>query len=118
VVTGWKPVADPAVLARLDEAARGHVLQADLRSQGVTDLGEMQPGPTWAQSEPGLELLFQDQPMTLARWPNAGFAKKIGLYPSDDRAVGRSATRFALSHIARAVSHGEVAPYQLAGVTP
>ncbi|NLF73837.1 MAG: hypothetical protein GX575_32915, partial [Candidatus Anammoximicrobium sp.] len=51
VVSGWQPVTDPAVLARLDEAARGHVLQADLKAQGVADLGEMKPGPRWGQSE-------------------------------------------------------------------
>ncbi|MBM3498818.1 MAG: hypothetical protein FJX74_09115 [Armatimonadetes bacterium] len=72
-VTGWQPVTDPAVLARLDEAARGRVLQADLRAQGITDFGEMTPGPRWATSEPGLELFFNDRPMTLARWPNEGY---------------------------------------------
>ena len=90
VVTGWQPVSDPTVLTRLDDAARGHVLQADLKAQGVTDLGQMQPGPTWAQSEPGLELFFQDQPMTLARWPNEGFVKIVdvlGPTPVDVRGV-------------------------------
>jgi len=75
VVTGWNPVMDPAVLARLDESARGNVIQADLNAQGVTDLGEMKPGPSWNQSEAGFELFFQHLPMTLARWPNEGFVK-------------------------------------------
>ena len=79
VVTGWQPVTNPAVLARLDEAARSHVLQADLKAQGVTDYGEMKPGPRWGQSEPGMELFFQDQPMTLARWPNEGFVQIVDL---------------------------------------
>jgi hypothetical protein len=79
VVTGWQPVTDPAVLARIDEAARGHVLQADLKAQGVADLGSVQAGSGWGQSEPGLELFFQDQPMTLARWPNEGFVKIVDL---------------------------------------
>jgi hypothetical protein len=73
VVTGWKPVTDSAVLAKLEPVARGKVLQADLRKLGVTDLGQMTAGHTWAQSVAGLELFFQDQPMTLARWPNRGF---------------------------------------------
>ncbi len=88
VVSGWQAVTDSAVLARLDEAARGHVLQADLQAQGVADLGEMKPGPRWGQSEPGLELFFQDQPMTLARWPNEGFVKIVELLgptPTDVR---------------------------------
>lgn len=79
VVSGWQPVSDPAVLGRLDERARSHVLQADLKAQGVADLGQMKPGPSWGQSEPGLELFFQDQPMTLARWPNEGFVKIVDL---------------------------------------
>jgi hypothetical protein len=70
VVTGWQPVADPAVLARLDEAARGHVLQADLKALGIADFGSVKGG--------GLELFFQDRPMTLARWPNQGFVKIAG----------------------------------------
>ncbi|MBM4083539.1 MAG: right-handed parallel beta-helix repeat-containing protein, partial [Planctomycetes bacterium] len=77
VVTGWKPVTDPAALARLDESARGKALQADLRAQGIADLGEMKPGPRWNLSEAGLELFFKDQPMTLARWPNEGFVKIV-----------------------------------------
>jgi hypothetical protein len=88
VVTGWRPVTDAAVLARLDEAARGHVLQADLKAQGVADLGQMKPGHTWAQSDAGLELFFQDAPMTLARWPNEGFVKMptvLGPTPVDIR---------------------------------
>ena len=75
VLTGWQPVTDPAILDRLEPEARGKVLQCDLKALGVTDLGEIQPGPTWAQSAPGLELFFQDTPMTLARYPNDGFMK-------------------------------------------
>jgi len=65
VVSGFEPVGDPAVLERLDEAARGKVLQADLKSLGITEFGPVKAG--------GLELFFQDKPMTLARWPNEGF---------------------------------------------
>ncbi len=67
VVTGWKRVTDPAVLNRLDPVARGKIMQADLKAQGITDYGQVASG--------GLELFFQDQPARLARWPNAGFVK-------------------------------------------
>jgi hypothetical protein len=73
VVSGWAPVTDPAVLARLDASARGKVWQADLRAQGMTDLGEMKAGQRWGASAPGLEVFYNDDPMTLARWPNEGF---------------------------------------------
>jgi hypothetical protein len=73
-VTGWKPVSDAGVLNRLDPAARGQVMQADLRALGVTDFGAMGGGFALGGG-PGLELFFNDQPMTLARYPNDGFIK-------------------------------------------
>lgn len=75
-VTEFTPVTDPAVLGRLDEAARGKVLQADLRAQGIDDFGEMRVrGFGQPIRVAGLELFFNDEPMTLARWPNDGWAK-------------------------------------------
>ncbi len=66
-VTGFRRVSDPAVLERLDPAARGKVLQADLKAQGITDYGEPRGR--------GIDLFFQEKPMILARWPNQGFIK-------------------------------------------
>ena len=71
-VTGWTLVADPDELARLDESARGQVWKADLRVQGIIDLEGINSAKTY-QSDPGLEVFFQDQPMTLARYPNSGY---------------------------------------------
>ncbi len=75
VLGAWAKVTEAAELARLAPAARGQVYATDVRAQGVSDLGELRPATTWAQSEAGLELFFQDRPMTLARWPNDGFAR-------------------------------------------
>ncbi len=99
-VTGWQPVTDPAVLARLDPSARGHVFWCDLKAQGITEYGDLgldaeAPLQTrLARSEgqgeyimgsamasggktvrPRLELFFHDAPMTLCRWPNEGSIK-------------------------------------------
>jgi len=71
-VTGWKAVTDPPILQRLDPAAHGHVLQADLKALGITDLQGINE-PRVYQSDPGLEVFFQDRPMTLARYPNEGY---------------------------------------------
>ncbi len=80
-VTNFEPVTDPAVLSRLDEAARGHVLQADLKALGITDFGQ-------PLAERGrLELFFNDQPMTLARWPNEGFTKIAAVSTPDGQPV-------------------------------
>ncbi len=74
-ITGWKAVTDDAVLDRLVPDARNHVLQADLKSAGIEDYGTVKGG--------GLELFFEDKPMTLARWPNEGFVKIAGLVEPD-----------------------------------
>jgi hypothetical protein len=65
----FKPVSDAAVLARLDPAARGKVLQADLKAIGVTNLGEVAPNGKKA------EVFFNGKPLVLARWPNDDFVK-------------------------------------------
>ncbi len=72
VVPGWQRVTAPAGLARLAPAARGDVYEADLKALGITDLQGIN-GPGSYQSDPGLELFFNDQPMTLARYPNEGY---------------------------------------------
>ena len=78
-VTGWQKVADPAVLSRLEPAARGNILQADLKALGITDFGKLRSRGFGRSTVPaGLELFYKDQPMTLARWPNASFVKIAG----------------------------------------
>jgi parallel beta-helix repeat protein len=67
--TAFHAVTDAAVLARLDPAARGKVLAADLKALGVSDFGGVAPDGRRA------EVFFNDKPLTLARWPNEGFVK-------------------------------------------
>jgi len=74
-VAGWTPVDDKAVLERLEPAARGKIVQADLQALGITDFGSPGGG--------GLELFFNGQPMQIARWPNEGFVKITGLVEPD-----------------------------------
>ncbi|MFA6561321.1 MAG: right-handed parallel beta-helix repeat-containing protein [Verrucomicrobiia bacterium] len=100
VVTGWKPVTDPAVVGRLDPAARGKVFQTDLKALGITEYGDLgldaaaelqlwlarvdnqaedAIGSAFASRgktvQPRLEVFFNDQPMELSRWPNDDFIK-------------------------------------------
>jgi len=64
----FKPITDAKVLERLDPTAGAHVLQADLRAIGITDLGSF---PVKYQGAPAApELFVNDQRMPLARWPN------------------------------------------------
>lgn len=78
-VTGFEPVKDARVLERLVAGARVHVRCADLKTLGITDFGEAGGG--------GLEVFFNDRPMTLARWPNAGFVKIVDLVGGEPKDV-------------------------------
>ncbi len=74
-IPAWSNVTDATLLARLPEAARGHVVQADLRALGVTDFGSPEGG--------GLMLYCGGKPMTIARWPNEGFTTIADLAGGD-----------------------------------
>ena len=76
-LTNFTPVRDVDVLRRLDESARDHVVQADLKAAGITDFGKQD----WnmKRSVAGLELFYQNRPMTLARWPNEGFTPIVNV---------------------------------------
>ena len=75
VVTGgrripaWAPVTDAALLEPLSEAARGKVVQADLRALGIDNFGSADGS--------GLMLYYNGAPMTTARWPNEGFTRIV-----------------------------------------
>jgi len=82
VVRDFQSVRDAATLQRLPEAARAHVLVADLRAQGITNFGELRSRGFGRSLTPAhLELFFDGQPMTLARWPNEGEFEKIAGFP-------------------------------------
>jgi hypothetical protein len=77
-VSSWRVVDDPAVLARLPAEVRGQVQVADLRAQGITDFGKLSVRGFGAGNPAAEAELFQDdEPMTLARWPNEGFQKVV-----------------------------------------
>ena len=70
--SAWQVVADASVLTRLDSAVRGRVMAVDLRTLGVTNLP---PFPVaYHGVPPGPELFFNGNRMTLAHWPNEGWA--------------------------------------------
>lgn len=71
-------VRDRTIFSRLPEKARNHVVQFDLRNEGVTDFGAIERRQFWPamESKPApLELFYRRKPMVLARWPNEGFAR-------------------------------------------
>jgi len=72
-VNAFTKVSEPAVLDRLEAVARGCVVSADLRALGITNYGAFPDHFNGAALVP--ELFFNDERMTLARWPNEGWAK-------------------------------------------
>ncbi len=74
-IGGFRKVTDASLLARMAPECAGHVFAASLRESGIHDYGRLRArgfGRPMAPS--GLELFFNDVPMTLARWPNDGWA--------------------------------------------
>ena len=81
--SAWQAVAKAPVLARLDPAARGRMVEVDLRALGVTNLP---PFPVaYHGAPPGPELFFNDSRMTLARWPNEGWTTIVRIVESGSR---------------------------------
>lgn len=66
-IRDFEPVTVPAVRQRFPEAARPHVVQADLRAAGVDDFGVLDE-----QKGPGLEVFCNGKRLPLARYPNQG----------------------------------------------
>lgn len=75
-LSGFAPVSDAAILARLPEQARANVLQADLKAHGVTTLGPLVLGGFASgngfKTYPVNELFFNGDAMQMARYPNEG----------------------------------------------
>lgn len=82
VLPAFVPVTDPGILARVDENARAHLLQLNLRDLGISDFGQMKSrGFGRPITTAHCELFFDGRPMTLARWPNNGESEKIAGFP-------------------------------------
>lgn len=78
-VNGWVPVEDRETVDRLDPAARGKVLQTNIRDHGITDVGGFQQ-----RGGPGLELFFRGKRMQIARWPDTGWLRIANVPQSGD----------------------------------
>lgn len=69
-------VKDKQVLQRLSPIAAGHVVQVNLKAEGVKDFGKhRQYGHALPVVPATLELFFNGEPMTLSRYPNKGTVK-------------------------------------------
>lgn len=88
-VRGFEPLTDESLLSQLVPEARGKVLVADLRAQGITEYGKLerrgfgQGGTPLAEAE----LFYDDKPMRLSRWPKSGFMGALSKDETDTRVV-------------------------------
>lgn len=78
-VVNWQKVTDETVLSRLDRSVWDKIWQADLKALGITDFGS----PVGS----GLELFFNDEPMTIARYPNEGFMRIVDVVEYDGHQI-------------------------------
>ncbi len=79
-VTLWQmqTLSDSNTLCRLPEVARGKVKVISLPAQGLYDYG-VEPTGSSAAPASGLQLIYGDEVMTLARWPNKGYVTIVEL---------------------------------------
>ncbi|NBR57465.1 MAG: hypothetical protein EBU05_10635, partial [Chitinophagia bacterium] len=69
-------VKDATIAKRLNQNAIKNIVQVHLPSIGITDFGShKQFGHTIAVTPAPLQLFFNGNPMTLARYPNEGYIK-------------------------------------------
>jgi hypothetical protein len=98
-LSGWKAVSDPAILERLDPAARGQVLQTDLKAAGVAELGSVDGSGGKARAE----VVCGGRYMTLARYPNSGDWLRVAGIPEGGTKVEKGAD----SHYGRFTYDGD-----------
>ena len=67
-----RTLTDSNVLCRMSAASRGKVQMISLPAQGLYDYG-VEPVGSSAAPASGLQLVYGDELMTLARWPNEGY---------------------------------------------
>ncbi|GLR18436.1 right-handed parallel beta-helix repeat-containing protein [Portibacter lacus] len=75
-VEQFEKVSNSSILDRLPKEARGKVMQIDLGAMGITDYGQIkQYGHAMSVNPSPIELFFNNEAMTLARYPNEGYIK-------------------------------------------
>ena len=75
-IAGFKKVTASAILKRLSPTAAHQVMQINLKEYGIEDFGHIQQyGHAMPVVPAPLELFFNHEPMTLAKYPNEGYIK-------------------------------------------
>lgn len=79
-LASFTPVTDPAILDRLDPAARGKVLQLGLADAKISSISSY---PEFFTGHGGMiQLLQDDKRLTLSRWPDEGYVTMCSVVDS------------------------------------
>lgn len=106
-VTGFQPVSDSSVSARLTPAARFHVVEVNLFAQGLRRLGVRQRSGMGLPLVPApSELFFRGQPMTVARYPNHGWLPIVDVPQSGPRLLHEGAAHTPKDGLPRGRHYG------------
>jgi hypothetical protein len=87
-VGGFRSVTDEAILRRITPALQANIVVADLKSQGITDYGQISQ-----RGSPGMELFFDGKRMTVARWPNTGWLRIADVPQTGQRRINEGLDR-------------------------
>ena len=72
----FEKVSNKAIIKRLTKSAADHVMQLQLKDLGILDFGEIkQFGHAMSVTTAPIEIFFNNEVMTLARYPNEGYIK-------------------------------------------
>ena len=101
VVSNFQPFSDKTTKSRINKIYHNEIRQADLKALGISDFGSIKPtGFGHDCQAAALELFFNGEPMTVARYPNAGEWMKIVSVPQSGELVNpgeERVSRFGIS---------------------
>ncbi|MEW6511370.1 MAG: right-handed parallel beta-helix repeat-containing protein [Bacteroidota bacterium] len=88
MIDGFRPVTDTTVRARLAPEARDEVLVADIDTNGIGSFETLPP-----RGGPPMELFFEGERMTVARYPNSGWIRIADVPQSGDTLFNKGLDR-------------------------
>lgn len=90
-LTGFEPVTDPSVKARLPEESRDRVFQLSLEKHGIKELKPLELGGFSSglgfKTHPVMELFYDGAAMPMSRWPNEGFVQVADISVKDGHTI-------------------------------
>jgi len=107
-ISGFEKVTNSKTLDRFDPDYEDKILQVDLKKQGISNFGEMKMTGMGLPIQPtGLELFFNGEAMTLARYPNEGWMQIEDVPQSGKKLIHEGVTHTPKNGIPRGRHYGK-----------